>query len=431
MRRDAEAILRAAVEAADPQALVDGALAGLSKAIPADARVHVVGFGTAAAAMARGAESALGSQIAEGVLVVPASSRADAPTGFDTFGGGWPIPDQACEAGARSIRQLARELTEDDVLLCLVSGGGSSLLTLPPDGMPLEEIAVVTRLLLDAGASRREINLVRRHLDLVKGGRLARAAAPARVIAMVMSDIAGDPAEQIASGPLSPERSRPADAVAVLKQHGLWKQVPLAARGWLHRGVCRELEPAPRRDDPCFKKVELHVVGNGQTAARAACSVAESQGYEAQVITAALGGEARKAGAFLAAAARSLARSRSRGPGGPPVCIIASGDTDPAAKDGGTAGPNQELVLAAVLDLEPLDPVLVAAMSTSGIDGSTGAAGAIATGATLRRAEAAGLDCRDTVRGGDANSLFSALDDLIVSGPTGTGVGDIRIVLID
>jgi hydroxypyruvate reductase len=333
-------------------------------------------------------------------------------------------------AGARAIRQLARSLSADDVLLCLVSGESSALLTVPPDGLPLEEIQTLTGLLLERGASRRQIDLVCRHLDLLKGGGLARAAAPARVLGLVLSDLAGDQPDQVASGPLSPDRSRPADAVAVLKRFGLWRQVPLAARGWLDRGVCGELEPPPRRGDPCFERLDVHVIGNGRTAASAACAAAESRGYEAQVITASLSGEARKAGAFLAAAARSLARARSREPGGPPVCIVASGDTDPAAKVRGTGGPNQELVLAAALDLEPYGPFLVGAMSTSGNDGSTAAAGAIATGATLRRAQAAGLDCANTVRNGDANALFSTLDDQIVSGPTGTAVGDIRIVLL-
>jgi hydroxypyruvate reductase len=428
LRGDAEAILRAAVEAGDAEALVAGTLRELAPSIPAETRIHVAGFGLAAASMARGAELVLGSRMGEGVLIVPPWSRADAPSRFDTFAGGTPVPDQACVAGARAIRQLAQGLTADDTLLCLVSGGGSSLLTVPPEGLPLEEIQQLTRLLVERGATRRELNMVRRHLDMLKGGRLALEAVPARVVALVLSDLAGDPLHQIASGPLSPDRGRPADAVAVLRQYGLWKQAPLAVRGWLDRAVCGEIEPAPGRRAACFDYVQVHVVGNGHTAARAACAAAERRGYEAQVLTAALGGEARKAGAFLAAAARSLARSRQ--PGGPPLCLIAAGDTDPADKDQGTSGPNQELALAATLDLQSMAPALVAAMNTSGADGTTTAAGAIATGATLRRADSVGLDARDTVRHGSANGLFSTLDDLIVSGPTGTAVGDIRIVLL-
>jgi glycerate-2-kinase len=428
LRDDAEAILRAAVDSVDPASLVGEVLRARMASIPLDRKIHLAGFGNAAASMARAADEVFGPRIAEGVLIVPASARAEVPDRFDTFAGGWPVPDPAGVAGSRAIRQLARGMDEEDLLLCLVSGGGSSLLTIPPEGVPLEEIQELTRLVLERGVPYRDRQRVLRHLDQLKGGRLAAEAGSAGVLALVLSDLADDPLDQIAGGPLAPDRSRPADAVAVLKRHGLWKETPLAARGWLDRGINGELDPPPGTGHLGFDNVETVVVGSGHTAARAACAAAESRGYDAQIITAALGGEARKGGAFLAAAARSLARSRQRE--GKPLCLVASGDTDPAAKDHAEGGPNQELVLAAALEIAPLEPVLVAAMSTSGIDGTTGAAGAIATGRTLGRAETAGLDCREAVRRGDAGSIFSALDDLIVSGPTGTAAGDIRVVLL-
>jgi hydroxypyruvate reductase len=428
MRRHAEAILRASVEAVQPEELVRDALQRHAASIPLKAKIYVVGFGRAADAMARGADAVLGRRITEGVILVPAGAEVEIPDRFDTFAAGDRVPDPAGEAGSRAIRQLAREATADDVLLCLVSPGATSLLTIPIDGIPLEEISRLTRLLIDAGAPAGEIGLVLRHLDLLKGGRLAAEAAPARVMGLVLSRHPGDPLDRVASGPLAPERTRPIDAVKTLKEYGLWKQVPLAVRGHLDRGVCGELDPAPGARDACFEKVELHVIGNGPAAARAACETAEALGYETQLLTGSLGGEARRAGAFLASTAQALARRRENGT--PPICLVTVGEIEPAAKAGPVNGPNQELVLATALEVASLGPVLVAAMATSGRDGATESAGAIATGTTLHRAAEAGLDCHRAVRRGDVHQLLSVLDDLIVSGPTGTDVGDLQVLLL-
>jgi hydroxypyruvate reductase len=428
MRRHAEAILRASIEAVQPEQLVREALQRHSASIPLNAKIFVAGFGRAADAMARAAEAALSRRITEGVIIVPAGTEVRVPERFDTFAGGDPVPDPAGEAGSRAIRQLAREATADDVLLCLVSPGASSLLTVPTDGIPLEEIRLLTRLLIEAGAPEGEIGLVLRHLDLLKGGRLAREAAPARVVGIVLSRHPGDPLDRIASGVLAPERTRPIDAVKTLKRYGVWKQVPLAVRGHLDRGICGELEPPPAARDACFEKVELHVVGNGPAAARAACETAEELGYETQLLTGELGGEARRAGSFLASTAQTLARRREEGR--PPLCLITVGQIEPPSRRGPVAGPNQELVLATALEVASIEPVLVAAMATSGLDGATESAGAIATGSTLRRAADAGLDCHRAVRRGEVHQVLSVLDDLIVSGPTGTDVGDLQVLLI-
>jgi hydroxypyruvate reductase len=428
LREHAEAILRAAVESAEPENLVVEELRRQARALPATTKIHVAGFGRAAAAMARGADAALGARIKEGVIIVPAGDEGGVPDRFDTFGGGEPLPDPAGVAGSRAIRQMAAELTADDLLLCLVSPGGSALLTVPPDGVPQEEIRELTRLLVDAGATGRDLNLVRRHVDMVKGGRLARAAAPARVMALVLSDRTGDPLDAVASGPLAPEKSSCADAVKALKRYGIWKRVPLAVRGYLDRGICGELPPAPGSSHACFERITSRIVGDGSRAARAACVAGEALGYETQLLTGRLDGEARRAGSFLAAAAQTLARKR--GGDRRPLCLVTAGEIDPAAKRECPGAPNQELVLACALEIEPMEPVLVAAMSSSGTDGATEAAGAIATGTTLQRAAAAGIDCRQVVRTGEAHRAFESLDDLIVSGSTGTDVGDLQIVLL-
>lgn len=428
LRRDAEAILRAAVTAVDPGRLVAETLRLNAPALPPAGRIHVVGFGVAAAAMARGARSSLGDRIADGVLVVPAGTESEAPPGFDTFGGGLPVPDQGGVAGASAIRQLARELAEGDTLLCLVSGGGSSLLTLPPEGLPLEDVQKLVRLLIGAGAPESDIDRVHRHVDALKGGRLAVEAAPADVFALVLSDVAGDAAELVACGPFAPESGRPTDAVAVLKRYGAWREVPLAVRGYLDRARCRELPNPPGSGDPCFARVRNLVVGDGSTAARAACLAAEELGYEAQLLTDTMAGEARKAGEFLAATARSL--SQARDAGRPPVCVVAAGTIRSAGAAPARNGPNQELVLSAATELAGLGPVLVASMDTRGTDGHGAAAGAIATGSSMRRAAEAGPGCREALETGAAARLLETLDDLIVSGPTGTDVGDLQLLLL-
>jgi hydroxypyruvate reductase len=428
LRRDAESVLQQAVAAVDPRKLAHDALAARAERIEqVKGRVHLAAFGKAAAAMAQGARSALGYKVRHGVLIVPADCADEVPAGFETFRGGHPVPDQGSVAGSQAIRQMAEELGEDDMLLCLISGGGSSLLTIPPAGMPLEDVQEVTRLLLESGAPIEDVNCVRRHLDELKGGRLARAARPAEVLGIVISDVVGDPLEAIASGPISPDPSTFADAVSLLKRHRVWKRVPLAARGYLDRGISREIQDSPTRIDPCFEKARAIVAGNAHTAAEAACREAERLGYESQLLTTTLTGEARKAGQFLAETLRTLRGSIAERK---PTCIVTAGETTVKVRGEGKGGRNQELALSAALKLDGLESVLLASMGTDGIDGPTEAAGAVITGTTARRAREAGHDPAAALGRNDAYTVLRAVDDLIVSGPTGTNVADIQVMLI-
>lgn len=428
LRQDAETILQAAVGSVDPEQRVAEVLAGPLVKLPQRCRIHLAGFGVAAAAMARGACRALGCRIASGILVVPAGTEDTAPRGFECFGGGHPLPDQGSVAGSLAIRQLAREMGKDDLLLCLVSGGGSSLLTIPPEGLPLEEIQQVTRLLLQAGATSAETACVERHLDLLKGGGLAREITPGAWRALVLADGVGEPLDVVAGGPLTSGRSRVSAAVAVLKKIGVWESLPLAARGYLDRGRCGELEEPETDSDSSADGVSATVVGDAGRVARSACRKAEELGYEAQVLTSVLGGTPRESGRFLAASARALLRSR--GPDRPPLCLVTAGEIRTPGRYGGSGQPNQELALAAALAIEPVEPVLIASMSTTGADGPAEAAGAIATGETTRKARAEGMDCEAAVLQHGAHAVFERLDDRIVSGPTGTAVGDVQLVLL-
>jgi hydroxypyruvate reductase len=442
LREDALACFAAAVAAVAPQGLVQRFLAGREARTEVPGTVRVVGIGKAAGAMARGAVAALWDRLDpldRGVLVVPAGQEAETPPGFAVFGGGHPVPSAAGVRGARDVLALAEGLVEGDLLLCLISGGGSALMTLPPDGVPLADLQATTGALLRAGAPIRELNTVRKHLDRLKGGRLARAAAPARVLALVLSDVVGDPLDVIASGPVSPDPSTFADAVAVLERRRLWPTgVPASVRAHLERGLRGEAEESPGPGDPAFSHVETHVVGSNRLAAEAARREAERRGYRTLLLSTVVTGEAREVGRVLAGLGTEALRSGS--PLAPPACLVAAGETTVTVTGAGRGGRNQEVALGAALALDDLwseaaaaeaDRVLVFAAGTDGIDGPTDAAGAIATVATCARARAAGLDPRRALADNDAYPFFSTLGDLVVTGPTGTNVMDLMLVLVD
>ncbi len=428
LRRDALACLRAAISAVEPRALVDRFLAEHPEVVPAGARVSLVGIGKAANAMARGARGAVAERLGRSLLLVPAALAEEAPAGFEVYGGGHPIPTQEGVAGAGAVQKLAAGLGEDDLLLVLISGGGSALMTLPPPGVTLEEVQETTQRLLEAGASIQQLNVVRKHLDLAKGGRLAAAAAPARVVALVLSDAVGDPLDVIASGPVSPDPTSYLEAVEISKRLGVWGSAPRSVREHLTRGRAGREPESTKPGDPCFERVSAHVVGNNRLAAAAALAEAERRGYGTLLLSTLLTGEAREVGRVLAAVGREVRASGA--PLAPPACLVAAGETTVKVRGDGRGGRNQELALGAALELDGGEGILVASLGTDGIDGPTDAAGAIAAGDTFQRAWDLGLDPGQAFRDNDAYPFFQALDDLIVTGPTGTNVMDVAVVMV-
>ncbi len=434
LRADAMACLRAAVAAVEPEALTAGYLERHPEIVPdpppsgTDAgRIHLAAVGKAAAAMARGARQVFGDRLDGGVLIVPADQTDAAPDGFEIYGGGHPIPNADGALGAAAIHRLATGLGDADVLLCLISGGGSALMTLPPDGVPLAAVQAVTEDLMRSGATIGELNCVRKHLDRLKGGRLARAAYPARVVALVLSDVVGDPLDVIASGPVSADSTTFADAIDVLKRRGVWQRTPVEVRQHLEDGRAGRHPESPKPGDS-FDRVTARVIGSNRTAADAALAAAESRGYTPLLLTTCLTGEARDVGRVLAAVGREVA-TRDR-PIPAPACLVAAGETTVTVRGSGRGGRNQEVALGAALALAGMENILVASMGTDGIDGPTDAAGAIASGTTLLRASNLGLDAGNALAGNDAYPFFQALDDLIVTGPTGTNVMDIALVMV-
>lgn len=429
LRQTALACFRHGVDAVEPSRLVAEQLA--RHPLPQTARTTLVAAGKAAAAMARGAFQALSGGAERGVVLVPAGTAGAAglPPSCAVYEGGHPVPDEAGVRGARALRTLAEGLTENDVLICLLSGGGSALMTLPAAPLGLADLAVTTDLLQRAGAAIGELNAVRKHLEELKGGRLAALAAPARIVTLALSDVVGDPLDVIASGPTVPDTTTYADALGVLERRGVVRAVPEAVRRHLERGARGELAETPREDHPCFRRATAAVIGNNARAAEAALAEGRRRGFRTLLLTTLLTGEAREVGRVLASLAAEVRRSGR--PVAPPACLLAAGETTVTVRGAGRGGRNQEVALGAALALEGCDGVLVAALGTDGIDGPTDAAGALATGETVARARALGRDAAAALAANDAYPFFDALGDLIRTGPTGTNVMDLVLVLVN
>jgi hydroxypyruvate reductase len=382
-------------------------------------RVIVLGCGKASGAMAVALESLLGDRITEGLVVVKDGYLA--PTRrVRLLEAGHPVPDARGRAAALLLLERAREAGPDDLVVCLISGGGSALTPAPAPPITLEEKQVVTRLLLAAGATIGELNAVRKHLSLVKGGQLARAVAPARLLVLALSDVIGDPLDVIASGMTAPDPTTFADAIRAITQRGVADRMPSSVRARLEAGRRGEIEETPKPGDPIFGRVTNLVIGNNALIVEAAAVAATAQGYRAHVLTRDLQGEARHVGRDLVTRGRRLA---------PPAALIAGGETTVTVVGDGRGGRCQELALAAALTMRATDEVTVLAAGTDGTDGPTDAAGAIVDGGTVARARAAGLDAERALARNDSYPLLAASGDLVRSGPTNTNLLDLYVVL--
>jgi hydroxypyruvate reductase len=416
-RDAARAIWQAALAAGDVRPLVQRALQHID--LPRTGRVLVVGCGKAGAAMAAALEESVGERVDDGLVVV--KDGYVVPTRrVRIVEAGHPVPDARGEAAGRAILERVRGAGKDDVVFVLISGGGSALTPSPTPPITLEEKRAVTRLLLAAGANITELNAVRKHLSLFKGGQLARAAAPARVITLVLSDVIGDPLDVIASGPTAPDSATFADAIGVLQRYQVWALVPAPVQTRLEAGLRGEIEETPKPGDPIFARVRHDVIGNNALVTDAAVARAAELGYRPFFLTRALEGEARDVARDLVARGRALSA---------PSCLIAGGETTVTVRGRGRGGRCQELALAAALALDGVSDVTVLAAGTDGTDGPTDAAGGLVDGATVARALAAGVDPRAALDDNDAHRALAASGDLVVSGPTNTNLLDLYLVL--
>ena len=426
LREAARSVFDAGLAAADVAPLVRRALADVRLA--PSGRVLVVGAGKASGAMATAAEAALGDAITDGLVVVKDGYRT-ATRRIRLVEAGHPVPDARGEGAARQIRAMAEAAGADDLLLVLVSGGGSALTPAPVPPITLADKQAMTRLLLAAGANINQLNAVRKHCSLLKGGQLARAAAPARVHSLLLSDVIGDPLDVIASGPTAPDASTFADAWAILERFDLLARAPAPIVDRLDRGMRGEVPETPKPDDPVFRRVTNTVIGNNALVVDAAAARARELGYTPHVLTRSLEGEAREVADRLVALAGQV--REGRGPVAAPACVIAGGETTVTVRGKGAGGRCQEFGLAAALALEGQDGVVALAAGTDGTDGPTDAAGAVVDGASAGRARERGLDPRASLDANDSNPVLAAIGDLVVTGPTNTNLLDLYLLLIE
>ena len=377
--------------------------------------------------MAAAAESVLGSRMEEGLAV----SNAPGPPLRRTrlFLSGHPLPDSRGLEAASEVEAMVRGLRAEDVVVVLLSGGASALLPAPVAGVSLADKADVTSRLMRAGADITELNTVRKHLSRLKGGGLARAAAPARVVALVLSDVVGDDLSTIASGPTVPDPTTYADALRILEDRGIASAVPSSPRRHLEAGARGEVPETPTPRDPIFRRVQTRVVGSNRLSVQAAAREARRQGLRPLVLTTRLDGEAREVARVLVALLRECVETAT--PAAPPVCLLAGGETTVTVRGDGRGGRNQEMAVAAAEALAsfPVEAV-VAALATDGVDGVTEAAGGVTDRTSVARARALGLAPPAAfLAASDSSAFLAALGDLIVTGPTGTNVVDLVALL--
>ncbi|MBW2439544.1 MAG: glycerate kinase [Deltaproteobacteria bacterium] len=390
-------------------------------------RILVVGAGKAGAPMARALEELLGDRIADGVIVVKEGHGLPLAH-VRIHEASHPVPDERGIKGAEEILALVKDAGERDLVLCLMSGGGSALLVAPADGVTLEDKQEVTRLLLACGADIHEINSIRKHLSRAKGGGLARFAYPATVVSLILSDVIGDDLNVIASGPAVPDTSTFDDSRQILDKYDIWNQVPPSVRSRIERGLKGEIEDTPKAGDAVFKRCYSKLVGTNIQALKAAESKADKLGYGTLILSSTVEGEAREVAKVLTAIAREVRDSGN--PVTAPACILCGGETTVTIRGDGKWGRNQELALAAALAIAGLENIVVLAGGTDGNDGPTDAAGAIVDGHTLARARTEGLDPFDYLSRNDSYHFFQPLEDLVITGPTRTNVMDVYMVLI-
>jgi hydroxypyruvate reductase len=423
-RDAARAIFAAALAAADVRPLV---LAALADVALARGRLRVVGAGKASGAMAAAAEETLGGRLDGGVVAVKDGHLA--PTRrIRLLEAGHPVPDERGASAAREILTEVQDATPDDLVLVLVSGGASALTPAPAPPVTLADKQAVTRLLLAAGATINELNAVRKHLSLIKGGQLARAAAPARVHALMLSDVIGDPLDVIGSGPTAADASTFSDAMDILERFQVRGRAPASVISRLEQGRLGAIAETPKANDPIFHRVTNVVIGNNALVVDAAAARARALGFTPHALTRSLEGEARQVARDFVGLARSI--QAGRGPVAPPACVLAGGETTVTVRGPGAGGRCQEFALAAALEMDGLDGVVVLAAGTDGTDGPTAAAGAVADGASARRAGEGVGDPHARLAANDSHPVFAALGDLVVTGPTNTNLLDLYLMLV-
>lgn len=389
-------------------------------------RVIVIGAGKAALPMARAMEDILGRYLETG-LIITKYGHGGPTRKTRVMEAGHPVPDQTGEEGANRLLHLVQSLTSDDLLLVLLSGGASALLPAPAVGLSLKDKQKTTSLLLRSGATIHEMNTVRKHLSRLKGGQLA-ASTKARVVSLILSDVIGDDLGTIGSGPTAPDAATYRDAIRILQAYGVWNKVPASVRRHLLKGRRGSVKETPKPGSAIFRRVTHHLIGNNRAAVDAAAKVCSALSVTPLVLTTELVGEARAAARWFGSLARQVVL-RGR-PAKRPCCLIAGGELTVTVRGKGTGGRAQEFALAAAKEIRGLPNVYVVGFGTDGTDGPTDAAGAVVDGETVTRASKRGLNVSRALSGNNAYPLLKSLKQLIITGPTGTNVNDLYLLLV-
>ncbi len=436
MRRDALDIFKAGIKAVEAQAAVCNALVlegdlltvgGRRYDLKEFKRVLVLGAGKASAFMAAGAEQILGARIDQGLVCVKYGHGTKLEK-IRLMEAGHPIPDASGEAAARAILELATQAGPDDLVVFLLSGGGSALLPLAWEGIRLEDKQQAASLMLASGATIHQINTVRKHCSRIKGGRLAQAAAPAKLITLIISDVVGNDLDVIASGPTVADTSTFADALEIIGQLGLKAEMPAAIISHLEAGLRRQVPETPKAESFDWRHVHNVIIADNLLAMEAARKKAQSLGYNTLLLSSRIEGETRIVAQVHGAMVREV--SATANPIDPPACLLSGGETTVTIRGEGLGGRNMEFALAAAMDIAGCRDIVVLSGGTDGTDGPTDAAGAISDGLTTARANRIGFDAAEFLKRNDSYHFFETLNDLVITGPTHTNVMDLRIMLI-
>ena len=432
-----EDIFKAGVKAVDPERAVQKYVrrqgnqlfvGDCSYILDSYKRIFLIGAGKGTAPMAKAVEDILGPYLNNGWIVVKYGHGLPLKK-TDIMEAGHPIPDKAGLEAAEELLKQAQECTEEDLIICAFSGGGSALLPAPFPPLTLDQKQETTRLLLECGATINEINSIRKHLSRSKGGWLAKEAYPATVVSLLLSDVIGDRLDVIASGPTVPDESTYSDCIKIIDRYELSDRLPKSVADYFKKGAAGSLPETPKAGDPVFSKVQNLIVGNNRESLLAARERAISLGYNTIILSSQIEGEAREVAQVFAAIGKEI--SQANLPISPPACIIAGGETTVTIQGRGKGGRSQELALACAIAIDGWKGISLLSAGTDGTDGPTDAAGAIVNGTTCKRARQANLYPRDFLLANDSYTFFESLGDLLKTGPTRTNVMDIICMLVD
>jgi len=433
-QRIAANIFHAVLKAIDPYGLIKDRIEEIRSIYRQGnyGKLYLISFGKAAYPMTKAVSDFADDLLTKGIMITKYGhvQKGGVSRKIEVFEAAHPVPDIQGVLATEGVIDLLEEAGNATLVVCLISGGGSALLVAPHKDISLAEKQEITQLLLKAGANIQELNTVRKHLSRIKGGRLAEIAYPAGVLSLILSDVIGDPLDVIASGPTSPDQTTFSDALKVVKRYDLEDKIPEKARLILLRGAAGEIAETPKEGNPVFTRVQNVIVGSNKKAIETAKSEAGGKGYRTAVISADLQGEARDAAAWLAQKAIEARRgltARSQGK----ICLISGGETTVTVRGNGLGGRNTELALVFAERIKGMQGITLLSAGTDGTDGPTDAAGAIVDGSTIGRAEAAGINSSDYLKNNDSYNFFKAAGGLFITGPTGTNVMDLQIILLD